>query len=85
MAYIKSVSHHVAWYDSRILLYNFYLLELVVTNLFTKSDRSKELIEAIHMENKTRDPVFSYGSSGVNTAYRSDHFKYYSFYYNYLI
>jgi hypothetical protein len=85
MAYIKSVSHHVAWYDSRIFLYDFYPLELVVTNLFTKSDRSKELIEAIHMEDSTRDPVFSYGSAGVKAAYRSDQLKDYSFYYNYLI
>ena len=37
------------------------------------------------MEDSTRDPVFSYGSSGVKQAYRSDQLKDYSFYYNYLI
>lgn len=85
LAYIKEVSHHVAWYDSRIFLYDFYPLELAVTNLFTRSPRSRELIRAIHMEDSTRDPVFSYGSSAVKEAYRSDQIVDYSFYYNYLI
>ena len=81
MTYVKNVSAGVAWYDSRIFGYDFKPEETEVATMLNK----KQILKALHLQNSTRKPKFGFSSTGVKDAYKMDHLKDYSSYYNYLI
>ena len=85
MNYIQGVTGDVLPYDTRIFEYDWNPLEDAVIDYFTVSAKVEDIYEAIHIEESTKDPVFSMSSKAVGNAFTYDNMLDYSWYVEELI
>ena len=79
---------NVLSYNGQIFEYEWAPIEDAVTNYFTQAtnpDNFDTIINAINVQNSTKDPIFQMGSSAVATAFMGDDMLDYSQYYINLI
>jgi hypothetical protein len=72
MGYISTVSGGVFAYDNRIFGYDWDPIENAVSDYFTVSGQVDKILEAIHVTDSTKRPVFEMNSDRVGSAFAPD-------------